>query len=122
MKPLPGELARGPLRLLRRHLPLKGEDTENRHVLPLQGEVARRAGGGLNPHKPPKRPKNGDIRSSPPDEVVREGRSSPRKPGGVRGSKAPGAKRTGGAAVVSPEPTSTKDPSVLSGESDLAPI
>jgi len=64
----------------------------------------------------------GTYEAAPPDEVVREGRSSPRKPGGVWGSKAPGAKRTGGAAVVapkeqspaiapavSPEPTSTED-------------
>ena len=29
----------GPLRLLRGHLPLKGEDCENADVLPLQGEV-----------------------------------------------------------------------------------
>ena len=50
----------GPLRRLRRHLPLKGEDCENDHVLPLQGEVAaKRSEGALSEsspfrHLPPK--------------------------------------------------------------------
>ena len=43
------EVTRGPLRPLRGHLPLKGEDIVVLTVLPLQGEVARRAGGGPRP-------------------------------------------------------------------------
>jgi len=36
----------GPLRLLRRHLPPRGEDCENGDVLPLQGEVAAKRSEG----------------------------------------------------------------------------
>jgi len=39
----------GPLRLLRRHLPLKGEDFENGDVLPLQGSPTRTSGHSVPP-------------------------------------------------------------------------